>query len=174
MRKVSYCLLAWAFVSACAEKRPPLRRVDTYRLSGNTVQFIPAEGQLPYCLIFTTSSRSVVRQLTMTPENKSVPCEAGKPIGGVSYRILVDEGPIKAFIFFSDRKLNAASVAEQVVEMNSRRVFNTMDLRLPGQVSTEILEFSPEETASPTVGGVVGPGGTLKRSGAEPSADGGL
>lgn len=174
MRKMCYCLLAWAFVSACPEKRPPLQRVNAHQLSGNTLQFIPAEGQLPYCLIFTTSSKGVVRQLTMTRENKSIPCEAGKPIGAVSYRIPIDEGPIKAFIFFSDRELNAASVAEQVVEMNSRRAFNTMDLRLPGQVNTEILEFSPEETASPTVGGLVGPGGTVKRSGAEPSADGGL
>jgi len=172
MTKIGYCLVAAAFLSGCPEKRLPPRRAEIHRLTGNTIELVPTEGQLPYCMIFTTSARGVVRQLTMTRENKSVPCEAGKPIGGVSYRIPTDEGPIRAFIFFSDRKLNAGSVAEQVVEMTTRSSFNAMDLRLPGQVTTEILEFSPEEAASPTVGAIVGPAGTLD-GGTASSADGG-
>lgn len=173
MTKLVYCLLAVAFLSGCPEKRSQPRRAELHRLAGNAIELVPTEGQLPHCLIFTTSAKGVVRQLTMTRENKSVPCEAGKPIGGVSYRIPIDEGPIKAFIFFSDRKLNAGSIAEQVVEMTTRPNFNAMDLRLPGQVNTEILEFSPEEAPSPTVGRIIGPGGTLKEGGAAPSADGG-
>lgn len=169
MSKLGCCLLAVGFLSGCPEKRSPLRRAELHRLGGNTIELVPTEGQLPYCLIFTTSGRGVIRQLTMTRENRSVPCEAGKAIGGTTYRIPIDEGAIKVVIFFSDRKLNATSIAEQIVEMTGRSSFNAMDLRLPGQVNTEVLEFSPEEAPSPTVGGIVGPGGTLR----EGAADGG-
>ncbi len=173
MRKQGYCLLALALASGCPEgKRTPAQRAGIRRLTGSTLEFVPTEGQLPYCLILTTSSKGVVRQLTMTRENKSIRCEGARPIGGVSYRVPIDEGPIKAFIFFSDRRLNAGSVAEQLVEMTARPNFNTMDLRLPGQVSTEVLEFSPEEGASPTVGGIVGPSGALREGSPDAGGDG--
>lgn len=161
-----------AVALACAqEKSAPARRAEIRKLTGDTIELLPSKGQLPYCLIFTASAGGVVRQLTMARPNVSIRCEVGRPIGKVSYRIPIDEGAIKALVFFSDRRLNAASVAEQVVEMTSRPAFNAMDFRLPGQVTTEILEFAPQQEGNPTVGEIVGPrgsGDTSRDAGLEP------
>jgi hypothetical protein len=120
------------------------KRAWIEELGGSTVNIIPAEGQPPYCLVFTVSAKGVVRQLTMNRENTSVPCEAKKPIGGVSYRIPVAEGKIRAHILFSDRKLEAGPMATQIHELAGENPqFTALDLRAPGQVMIETLEFTP-------------------------------
>ncbi len=156
MKRLSSCAFAFALLAACPESKSPPRRADLRKLSSTTVQIVPAPGQLPYCLVFTTSFTGVVRQLTMNHENKSIKCDADKPIGGVSYRFPIDEGKVRIYLFFSDLALSAGSVAEQIVEKAAEPSFNIMDLRLPGQVIVEIYEFSPEEEEGPMVGEIVG------------------
>src|SRR4051794_14526292 len=82
-------LLVAACAAGCPDSKPAAgpHRVELKRLSGTTVELVPTSGQMPFCMLYTISDKGVVRQLTMTRENKSVRCEAGQPIGGVPYRI---------------------------------------------------------------------------------------
>jgi hypothetical protein len=157
------CALA---LLACQPAKPGAHRVELRKLSGSSVQLIPAPDQVPYCLAFTISASGVIRQLTMNPENRSIECRAGSPIGGVSYRFPLGEGRVKIYVLFSDRPLNAHSVADQIVDKSDQPAINATDLRLPGRVNVEVLEFSPGRTEEPTVGKVVGGRG-------EPAADAG-
>jgi hypothetical protein len=152
--------------AGCPSKPEMKKRAELRTTGGNTMEVIPAEGQLPYCLVFTISETKVVRQLTMNRANLSVPCEAGKPIGQVSFRVPKEEGKVKVLVFFSDRKLNAGSVAQQIYELTADgKTFYAYDLRLPGDVKTESIEFEPKDEAPVVEGNVV--------SGAIPSVDGG-
>lgn len=157
-------MLAVAALASCSPKpQPPIQRIEVRRLTGQTVELIPAGGQLPYCLVFTTSERGVTRQLTMTHGNRSVSCEAGKPLGGVKYRIPVEEGTVKIRTFFSDQKLNAASVAQQLIELQGRNDFGAMDLRLPGRVHLDVQTLVPLQDEPGSLGGVVNASGGLDR-----------
>jgi hypothetical protein len=141
-------------LAACTRSGAPTHRVEIRRISGDTVQIIPSEGQMQYCLVFTHSGKGVVRQLTMSRNNTSVKCPAGDPVLGQAYRIPVEEGPVKINVFFSDQRLEAASVANQLNDM-SNPSFSPIDFRLPGKVVVEILDFIPSESAEPAPGQLV-------------------
>jgi hypothetical protein len=143
-----------ALLSACARSSAPTHRVEIRRISGDTIQVIPSEGQMPYCLVLTHSGKGVVRQLTMSKNNVSVKCPAGDPVLGQAYRIPVEEGPVKIHVFFSDQRLEAASVANQLNEMQ-KPSFNPIDLRLPGKVVVETTDFIPSESNEPRPGQLV-------------------
>jgi hypothetical protein len=160
-------------LSACPEKRPPPRRAELRKLSGTSVRIVPAPGQLPYCLVFTLSTTGVIRQLTMDRENLSVECQAGEPIGGVSYRFPVNEGTVRIYILFSDRRLNASSIAPQIVEKAKEPSLNVTDLRLPGRANAEVLEFSPAAEGEPKVGRLVGRNRELVDGGSPEGTDAG-
>jgi len=148
-------LLLAAFVSCARQSEAPAHRVEVRRLSGDTIQLIPAEGQLPYCLAFTHSEQGVTRQLTISKTNVSIQCPPGQPVLGQSYRVPVEEGKVRIFALFSDQRLQAASVVDQINEME-KPSFTPMDLRLPGRVIVETLEFTPIAGGQPTTGAVVG------------------
>lgn len=141
-------------VVACARSKAPTQRVELRRISGNTVQIVPTENQMPYCLIFTHSGKGVVRQLTMSKGNVSVKCPPGEPVLGLAYRIPVEEGPVKIHIFFSDQRLEAGSVANQLNDM-AKPSFSPIDFRLPGKVVVETLDFVPSEANEPRPGTLV-------------------
>lgn len=156
------------FLTGCPQgttgKAPSQERAELRVLNGSTLEVAPTEGQLPYCLLFTiaeTGKPPIIRQLTMTHENKSVPCEANRAIGGISYKIPIEEGKIRILVFFSDSKLSAGSVAQQIYELaaNNPR-WNTLDLRLPGKVFVETLDFDPQPDRPVAAGVVVGSTGT--------------
>lgn len=157
-------------LAACPEKQPPPRRVELRKLSGTSVRLIPAAGQLPYCLVFTLSATGVIRQLTMDGENLSLDCPGAQPIGGVSYRFPIAEGPVRIYTLFSDRRLNAGTIAPQIVEKAGAPYLNVTDLRLPGRATAEVLEFTPAVEGEPKVGTLVGrhrdavDGGTAERA----------
>ena len=109
-----------------------------------SIKVLPSEHQPPYCLVFTVSEGGVVRQLTMTPTNESMACPAGEPVGGTEYRIPPSEGKVRVHIVFSDRKLDATPIGVQVHELGKSAGFSAMDLRAPGQVLLETLEFVPQ------------------------------
>src|SRR5690348_6844362 len=109
-----WILLASLALGACQEEaKGPTHRAELRKLTGSTVEIIPSEKQLTHCLVFTASEKGVVRQLTMNARNESVLCEAGKPIRNTSFKIPVDEGKVRIFVIFSDRRLNAGSMAQQ-------------------------------------------------------------
>jgi hypothetical protein len=144
MRRALVVLAALLLSGCTPSKSATVKRAQIEEVGAAAVKFIPAENQPPYCLIFTVSEKGVVRQLTRNAEKTSVPCEAGKPIGGVVYRIPPAEGRIRAHLIFSDRKLDAAPMANQVHELAAQNPkFMALDLRAPGQVMIETLEFTP-------------------------------
>ncbi len=154
-------LLAAGLLAACAEdkKTAPTGRVELRRLSGASFELVPGENQHPYCLVFTLSANGVIRQLTMSRDNVSYACPPGKPVGGHAYRVPLDEGTVKVQVLFSSQRVNAASVAQQLLDLRERAPINSIDLRLPGNVTIETLSFAPE--APPPLGGVVGADGLI-------------
>jgi hypothetical protein len=145
-------------LAACAPSSDPTARVELRKVTGDTVQIVPAAGSLPYCLVFTHSAK-VTRQLTISKSNQSVKCPAGQPVLGQTYRIPAEEGPVKIQVFLSDQRLEAVSVASQLTEMDQPS-FNPIDMRLPGKVVVQSIPFTPVASAEPTTGALV-PGGTL-------------
>ena len=133
--------VALVLVAACNRSTAPAHRVELRRISGDTVQIIPSEGQLPYCLVFTQSEKGVIRQLTISKTNNSVKCESGEPVLGQTYKIPVEEGPVKVRVFFSDQRLEAGSVANQLNEMLSP--------------SFSPIDFIPAESKEPAPGQLV-------------------
>ena len=151
-RSASAGLLALVLLVSCSTpERPVEKRARLEQVGPVTVRVLPAEGQLPYCLLFTTSERGVIRQLTMGAEGKSVPCKAGEPIGGVTYRIPTEEGKVRIYLLFSGQELEAKSMAQQIHELaTTRGQFTAMDLRAPGQVQLETLDFTPSAAPGTT------------------------
>jgi len=133
------------------EKAAPTR-AEVRSLGGSTVEFIPKDGQHPFCLLYTVSEKGVIRQLTMTRENRSIKCESGKRIYNSSFRIPVEEGKVRAYIFFSDQRINAGSVAQQLYDLRDKERVTAMDFRLPGSVSVEMLDFTPQAGGDPATG----------------------
>ena len=146
--------VAVSSLCACARSSAPAHRVEVRRISGDTVQIIPSEGQMQYCLVFTQSGKGVVRQLTISKNNTSVKCPSGEPVLGQAYRVPVEEGPVKIHVFFSDQRLEAASVANQLNEM-ANPSFSPIDFRLPGKVVVESLDFIPAQSEEPAPGHLV-------------------
>ncbi len=158
-------MVLWASVAlaACTSQPPPrAARAELHKLSGNTFEIVPAAEQMPYCLLYTITEDvrpPIIRQLTMTHENRSVPCEAGKRVGGVTYRVPIDEGKTRILLFFSDQKLNAGSVGQQIWELSATNPhFMPMELRLPGKVLVEAMEFTPAAESASTTGAVISKG----------------
>jgi hypothetical protein len=137
------------------EKAGPTR-AELRSLGGSTVEFIPKDGQHPYCLLYTVSEKGIIRQLTMTRENRSIKCDSGKRIYNSSFRIPVEEGKVRAYIFFSDQRINAGSVAQQLNDLRDKERVTAMDFRLPGSVSIETLDFTPQAGGDPVSDSVTG------------------
>lgn len=172
----------------CTQEEPsrPPARAQVRKVSGSTMEVVPSEGQLPYCLLYTVSEKGIIRQLTLTRENRSIRCDAGRPIANTSFRVPVQEGSVKVYIIFSDQRVQAGSVAQQLYELRDRPRVTGMDFRLPGQAFVEMLAFTPEEGGAPVTGSVVVAGGETPAAngaageappmeeGATGSADGGV
>ena len=137
-------------LSCSPQSGPAERRAEIRQVGPASIRVPPAAGKLPFCLIFTDSERGVVRHLTMTTEGLSVACEAGKPIGGVTYRIPLAEGKVHLYVLFSDQQLKAAPIATQIHELAMKgQRFTAMDLRAAGMVQLETLEFAPSGGGEP-------------------------
>jgi hypothetical protein len=159
MRRMICGALLMTWISACSEKKAPTtRRAEVRKVSGEVVEIVPTAGQFAFCLVFTTARNGVIRQLTIRRDNLSVRCEGSVPIGKTTYRIPADEGPVKIRIFFSDQRLDASSVAQQIAESVGTPDFNPVNFRLPGRVYVETLEYAPTAEPEPTMGTVVGKG----------------
>ena len=126
------------------------------RLTGSTFELVPSAEQLPYCLAFTHATNGVTRQLTMSASNQSFECPAEQPIGRRSFRVPVDEKAVKVIVLFTDQRINAASVSQQIVEAKAPEKLTAIDLRLPGAAHLVAIDFLPETDAEPTIGEVLG------------------
>jgi len=130
-----------AFLLGCNKAPAPVHRVELRKLGDDRVELVPLAGAPPRCLAFTIAEKGLVRQLTMSPEKKSLDCPPGRPIGGTSFRIPPTEGKVRIYVFFSDLQLSADSVAHQVSDLSANPSFSVLDLRLPGHVVADVLEY---------------------------------
>lgn len=165
MTRWAWAVAVLVLVAGCTDDKPksgPPARAQLRKVSGSTIEIVPTEGQLPYCLVYTVSQKGIIRQLTMTRENRSIKCEAGRPIANTSFRVPTQEGPVKVYILFSDQRVQAGSIAQQIMDKQNQDRMTAMDFRLPGQAFIERLEFTPEEGGTPVTGAVVVPGGTVE------------
>lgn len=134
----------------------PLRRVALQRTGGTTFELAPGEGQQEHCLAYTVTKSGLMRQLTMSRKNESFHCPAGQAIGGRSFKVPLEEGPVKVFVLFTSQPVNAGSVSQQLLELADRQHPSVMELRLPGTASLEVLDFAPQEDVQPTLGEALG------------------
>lgn len=142
----------------CPRSPPPAppARFTLSRTGGTTFELLPAAEQEPFCLAFTVASTGVIRQLTMSEANQSFACPAGAPVGGHAFKVPLEEGGVRVHVIFSSAPVNAASVAQQLLDLRDRTKLAAMDLRLPGTVTVETESFLPELDTTPTVGRVLG------------------
>ncbi len=149
---------ALGLLAACADekKAEPAARVTLRRVTGTTFELLPADNQQLHCLAFTISGNGVIRQLTMSRENVSFACPAGKPVGGHPFRVPIEEGTVKVHVLFSSQRLNAATVAQQLLDLRERPKISSMDLRLPGDAAIETIAFTPEVEPAPVMGALLG------------------
>jgi hypothetical protein len=171
MKKWTWALAAAAVVVGCQQGTTAVpTRAELKTAGGSTMQILPKEGQHPYCMVFTVSEKGVIRQLTMTRENRSIKCEPGKPVAHARFRVPVEEGKVKVYIFFTDQRVQAGSVAQQLNDLRNKPVLTAMDFRLPGSASVEVLEFTPQPEAEQVTGAVVtGTTDLSAEEGAEPA-----
>ncbi len=165
MTRWTWVLAVLAVGAGCSgkPKQAAPQRAEVRTVGGSTVEVIPAAEQLPYCLLYTLSDKGVIRQLTMTRENRSIKCEAGKPIANTSFRIPANEGSVKVYVIFSDERIQAGPIAQQLVDLKNQPRITAMDMRLPGRVFIETLDFTPKEESKPTTGGVVNSTGEVEQ-----------
>jgi hypothetical protein len=163
-------LAALGLLVSCADekKSDSQARVTLRKVTGTSFELVPSDKQLPNCLVFTISANGVIRQLTMSRDNVSYSCPAGRPIGGHSYRVPLDEGTVKVHVLFSSQRVNAASIAQQLLDLRDRAQIASIDLRLPGQAAIETIPFTPEAEAAPPMGGLVGTDGVLATDAGSP------
>ncbi|MDI1436335.1 MULTISPECIES: hypothetical protein [Polyangium] len=137
-------LLALAGCEKAAPQQPPSQRVTLVQKGPALIELLPAAGQPPYCLVFTIAEGGPIRHLTMLEDKLSPDCPAGEPIAGNVFRIPPREGKVKIFVVFSDRALESDPIGRQISDLVSQKQpVTAMDLRAPGRVVVETLEFTP-------------------------------
>jgi hypothetical protein len=132
-------------VLGCKEAAQSVHRVELRPVGGEVVELVPVAGTPPNCLAFSISEGGVVRQLTMNPDNTSFDCAPGKPIGGDRLRIPAREGKVRIYVLFSDQKLDAQPIGDQLHEFARKPDLTVLDLRAPGRIVTDVVEFTPEK-----------------------------
>jgi hypothetical protein len=139
-------LVLAALLAACSKSPDAATKRASIQVMGPaSIRIIPAAQQYPWCLAYTVSEKGVIRQLTMSQSNESLECKAGEAIGDTTYAIPPAEGKARIYVIFSDRKLEALPIGAQVHEMAKSPAFTAMDLRAPGLVLMETLEFTPKQ-----------------------------
>lgn len=150
-------IVSMLLVVGC-EKSPsgPMRRASLNRTGGTTFEIVPSEGQHPHCLAYTVSRSGLTRQLTMSGANQSFDCAASRPVGGHAYKVPINEGPVRVYVFFTSQRVNAAAVSQELIDAPDRQALAVMNMRLPGSVALEVLDFVPEPDVPAEIGTVVG------------------
>ena len=135
-------LLLGFFLLGCENRPPPVaHRVDVRQVE-DLVELVPKEGNPPYCLVYSIAEKGTIRQLTMNEENDSFDCPPGAPIAKSGFRIPKKEGKARIFIIFSDQKLSAGTVAQQINDLGTPN-FSALDLRVPGKAVSDVIEYTP-------------------------------
>lgn len=148
MKAAPFVLALGLGLFGCTKSEAPARvqRATLTKKSANTFELVPAPDQPPYCHVFTTTLTGIIWLQTPTQEQKSIDCPAGQPITGAALRVPKKDGKVTVYVIFSDRRLEAGPLQMQVQEVvQEHRTVTAGDLRAPGRVLVETLEFMPDE-----------------------------
>lgn len=137
-----FALLLGFSLLGCNSRPPPATHRVELRQSDDLLELLPKEGNLPYCLVYSIAERGTIRQLTMNEANESFECPAGVAIAQTAFRIPKKEGKARIYVIFSDQKLAAATVAQQINDLGTPN-FSMLDLRVPGKAVSDIIEYTP-------------------------------
>jgi len=138
-----FAVLLGLWLLGCESRPAPgVHRVELRKTSTDLVEFVPKEGAPPYCLVYSIAEHGMIRQLTMNETNESFDCPPGAPIGNMAFRIPKSEGKARIYVIFSDQKLAAATVAQQITDLGTPN-FSTLDLRVPGKAVSDVIEYTP-------------------------------
>lgn len=118
-------------------------RVTLVQNSPTSFELVASEGQPPYCHVFTVGTRGGIRQHTSTEDGLSPECPAGATLGDAAIHVAANSGKTKVYVIFSDRPLEGGPIALQIQEfVDQKQPVMAVDLRAPGRVVVETLEFS--------------------------------
>ena len=174
MRLLLVAGLILTAVAGCRKAAPAVPdRATLNRVGGAAFELLPAEGQHPYCLVYTVARSGLTRQLTMSATNQSFECPAGRPVGGRPFKVPLNEGPVRIYAFFTSQSVNAASISQQILDAPNRQALTVMSMRIPGQGALDAIDFTPEEEVTPQVGGLVETVGEAAAPAPQPVSDGG-
>ncbi|HMY19741.1 MAG TPA: hypothetical protein PKA58_25620 [Polyangium sp.] len=148
MKAIKLGLVVLLGVTGCGKAEPPahVQRVALTQKTNNTFELVPAADQPPYCHVFTTTATGVIWLQTPTQDQMSIDCPAGQTITGAPLRVPKHEGKVKVYVIFSDRRLEAGPLQMQIQEaVQQYKTVTAVDLRAPGKVVVEMIEFTPVE-----------------------------
>src|SRR5690242_20451358 len=126
----------------CNNHPPPVAHRVELRQEGDLLQLVPKDGNPPYCLVYSIAEGGTIRQLTMNEANESFECPPGAAIAKTGFRIPKKEGKARIYVIFSDQKLAAGTVAQQINDLGTPN-FSTLDLRVPGKAVSDVIEYTP-------------------------------
>jgi hypothetical protein len=133
--------------AGCSTSESPARvqRVTLTQKGPITFELVPAPDQPPYCHVFTTTATGVIWNQTSSEDQLSFDCPAGQPITGAAFRVPKREGKVKVYVIFSDRRIESGPLQLQIQELVQQlKTVTAVDLRAPGRVVVEMLEFTPK------------------------------
>ncbi len=146
MKAALLVLACSVWLSGCSKPAPSSRsqRVVLVQKDSSSFELIPSEGQPPYCHVFTIAARGTIRQHTASDDGLSLDCPAGAAIAGTAFRLSARNGKAKVYVIFSDRVLDSNTLSVQIQEfVEQNQAVTAVDLRAPGRVVVETLEFEP-------------------------------
>lgn len=108
-----------------------------------SVELVPAEGLPPYCHVFVVTATGYVQLHTATEDQLSLECPAGVPITSRALKMPKGHGNVKVYVVFSDRQIESGPLSMQIQEfVSQKKPVTAVDLRAPGNVVVETLEFA--------------------------------
>jgi hypothetical protein len=149
MKAAPFVLALGFILFGCSSKSDVPARVQRVTLTPKgptSFEIVPLPDQPPYCHVFTTTATGVIWLQTPTQDQMSIDCPAGQLITGNAFRVPKREGKVKVYVIFSDRKLEAGPLQMQIQErVQEHKTVSAVDLRAPGKVLVDMVEFTPVE-----------------------------
>jgi len=119
-------------------------------VNADEVEVLPRPGAPPKCVAFSVSDQGVVRTLAMAEDLFSLDCPPGKPIilGGKPLHVPANEGKARIIVVFSDERLEAARIQNQVWDLRQKRELGPRDLRVPEHAIADVIAVDGDAPAA--------------------------
>jgi hypothetical protein len=142
-------LVRKAYLLACAcalggfgcKKAPLVHPAEVRRVNADEIEIVPRPGAPPKCVAFSVSDQGVVRTLVMAEDIFSLDCPPGKPaaLDGKPIYVPANEGKARIIVVFSDERLEAARIQNQVWDLRQKRDLGPRDIRVPEHAIADVI-----------------------------------